>query len=314
MKQFTIFPTNTNFWNRSEFIDFLVQNQGQAIQVSTKDEGPCLATIGVYKLLEQFKYKTVKILTNNVLEHHDTFQIEQEAPFYYFEILKDDYTAYHTWSNLKVFGCFYNRPLWHRIALAATLQHDYPDISLINVRCSPSDVNNLQLFEVQQLFEMHADSFVKFSKIFKSWPIQLEPVDTYGFCNTTEHTDQLAQFYTDFLIDIVAETWVTGQTFYLTEKTVRPMLLKKPFIVFGSRDCLLYLRQMGFRTFADFWDEDYDAYEGKDRYLKILKLIDHLANKSLKELETMYWDMQYTLDHNYNLLIDKKYTTEITQV
>ena len=92
------------------------------------------------------------------------------------------------------------------------------------------------------------------------------------------------------------------------------MLLKKPFIIMGSRDYLCYLRQMGFRTFSDFWSEDYDGYEGKDRYVKILQLIDTISKKSKTELNDMYWSMQYTLDHNYNLLLNQNYTTDITYV
>lgn len=92
------------------------------------------------------------------------------------------------------------------------------------------------------------------------------------------------------------------------------MLLKKPFIVFGSKDYLAYLRQMGFRTFADFWNEDYDGYQGKERYIRLIKLINYIAGLSRTQLETMHWDMQFTIDHNYNLLVDKKYNTKITQI
>jgi len=116
------------------------------------------------------------------------------------------------------------------------------------------------------------------------------------------------------LVDIVVESHVAGKTFFPTEKTIRPMLLKKPFIIFGSANYLDYLRQMGFRTFADFWDEDYDGYEAADRLLKIQSLINLLASKSINELEKMYWDMQYTLDHNYNLLMTQSYHKQIKEI
>ena len=313
-QKFTIFPANDTFWNRDEFIDFLATNQGQPIEIDTSSEGPCLDTIGVYRLLEQFKYTDVVISTWNLLEHHKTFQIKQLHPFYYFKIFGSTYEKYHTWTKSKIFGCFYNRPLWYRIGLAATLQQNYSDDSVINVRCSANDNDNRMLFEVQKLFEMHTDSFVDFANVFKTWPIQLEPVDTYGFCNTPDHTSQLAEFYNDLLIDIVAETWVTGRTFYPTEKTVRPMLLKKPFIIMGSRNYLDYLHQMGFKTFNDFWDEDYDGYDNQDRYIKILKLIDDLSKKSPAELQQMYQGMQHVLDHNYNLLLNQTYLRDITYI
>lgn len=92
------------------------------------------------------------------------------------------------------------------------------------------------------------------------------------------------------------------------------MMLKKPMIVMGSQNYLAYLRQMGFRTFCDFWSEDYDGLEGRDRYIKILELIDTLAAKPVAELERMYWDMQYTLDHNYQLLISGNFNKNITKI
>ena len=92
------------------------------------------------------------------------------------------------------------------------------------------------------------------------------------------------------------------------------MWLKKPFIVFGSKDYLLYLRQMGFRTFADFWDEEYDGYETRERYVRILALLDQLSKKSYSELQSMYLDLQYTLQHNYDLLQNQTYTTDLTYI
>jgi hypothetical protein len=71
---------------------------------------------------------------------------------------------------------------------------------------------------------------------------------------------------------------------------------------------------MGFRTFSDFWSEEYDGYEGRDRYVRILNLIDEIAKKPASELERMYWDMQDILDCNYNLLHDQTYQTNITAI
>ena len=92
------------------------------------------------------------------------------------------------------------------------------------------------------------------------------------------------------------------------------MLMKKPFVVFGSKDYLAYLRQMGFRTFNDFWNEEYDGFEGRDRLLRIYKLIDDISSRSIMELESMYWDMKYSLDHNYDLLISKKFQRRISKI
>jgi hypothetical protein len=315
MPKFTLIPANEHIWNQSEFLQFLIDNQGSAIEMSTNSEGVCLRSSGVYELLEQFKYTDVKIFTNNLLETHQQFQIYHVAPWKFFKVDHGDYQHLHNWNLKKTFGCFYNRPLWHRIGLAASLQHDHSRCSLINIRPLGLDPDQRSLFEIHQLFKYHPESFAKFAKVIDSWPIRLEDSDGYTVGNTTTgHTNQLADFYVNFLIDIVAETWTCGNSFFPTEKTIRPMLLKKPFVVFGPKNYLVYLRQMGFRTFGDFWSEEYDGYDNRDRYTMILNLIDMLSNKSTNELEKMYWDMQYTLDHNYNLLLTQTYKTQVTYI
>ena len=92
------------------------------------------------------------------------------------------------------------------------------------------------------------------------------------------------------------------------------MLLKKPFIMMASQNFLIYLRQMGFRTFSDFWSEDYDGIPTAARYKQILDLIDSLAAKSTDELQDMYQRMQPILDHNYELLKSDQFSRKITYV
>ena len=82
----------------------------------------------------------------------------------------------------------------------------------------------------------------------------------------------------------------------------------------GSRDYLVYLRQMGFRTFYDFWDEDYDGFADINRYQRILTLIDLIAKKPIDELEHMYQRMQPILDHNYDLLMSQRYNKIIAKI
>jgi hypothetical protein len=313
--KFTLLPANGFVWNKNEFVQFLVDNQDQEIVVNTHKEGVCLESAGIYQLLETFGFRNVTVITNNSLEQHPYFKIKIDDPQKFFAVSDKNYQQYHHWNKNKIFGCLYNRPLWHRVGLAAEMQIKHNDISLINFRSNPNDADQQQLFEIQQLFEQAPQSLEKFCQVRHTWPIQVESTDSYTIGNTTNaHTDQLAGFYPEFLIDLVAETWTQGECFFPTEKTVRPMLLKKPMIVMGSKDYLCYLRQMGFQTFNDFWDEDYDGFADGLRYAKILRLIDKLSKLSINELETMCQSMQSILDHNYNLLVNQSYNTKIIHV
>jgi len=317
MSKFTLDLNDTMIWNQLDFIKFLVNNQGQDIIVDTNAEGVCCQSIGVYDLIDQFKFTSVTILTDNVLETHPRYEIALFRDRFRFLTVpaNTDYSAYHAWNKRTAFGAFYNRPTWPRLGLAAHLLATCPGMSTVNARYNPLDEDQRQYFELDKLFLAHPESAKNFMLIYNELPKQLEKADGYTVGATTQmHTDQLAKFYPDFLIDIVAETFLTGRSFFPTEKTARPMLLKKPYIVMGPKCFLIHLRQMGFQTFHDFWDEGYDGHDGLQRYVKILELINTLASKSVTELAELYNQMQPILEHNHRLLLEQSYTTEVTYV
>ena len=306
---------DTNIWNKDELLEFLVTHQNHVIDIEIP-EGVCLTSLGLYNLMDKFKFIAVNVRTHNLVEsapYPYKTEIHPSGYMYFNVPANADYSMYHKWSGKKIFGAFYNRPTWSRVGLASYLLANHSDQSVVNFRFNPHDVDQRKFFEVEKLFQYHPSSFKNFASVLDTLPVQLEEQDGYTLSETTQvHTNQLAQFYIDCLIDVVAETFVQGRSFYPTEKTTRPMLLKKPFIHMGPKCFLIHLRQMGFRTFHDFWEEDYDGYRPDQRYAMILQLIDSLAKKSPQELLDMYNKMQPILDHNYNLLLEKKYSKKIT--
>lgn len=306
---FTVSCTSDKIWNITELVGFLAANQNKSIVLNITPEAICLANIGLYALLDKFEFNKVIIKTWNPLEQHTKYQIKHIGSNFWFGRTAKIDKNLHTWNLYKLFLCFYHRPTAGRLGLAAHLYTTFSDTSLIHF--STDDVVD---FELDKLLSWDIESAAAASKLLLKLPLLLGSTDGYTKFDGYYYNDPLTNLYSNILIDVVVESHVAGQTFFPTEKTVRPMLLKKPFIMFGSRNYLAYLRQMGFRTFSDFWDEDYDGYECADRLLKIKKLLDKLAQKSTNELETMYQDMQYTLDHNYNLLTTQNYTTQITEI
>ena len=314
--EFTLIPADYFIWNKHELLSFLIRHQGCDIIINTHSEGCCLKSIGLYQLLDLFVFRSVTIETTNAVEYHPVYNIVKRQTDKFFKVHSAvNYSECQQWNKSKVFGALYNRAIWHRIGLASYLKTNYNDISLVNFRANPHDPDQRQLFEVQKLFEFSPESVTNFSQLYDMLPAVIEPIDGYTVGATTiQHTDQLCKFYKDFLIDIVAETFTSGRTFFPTEKTVRPMLMKKPFIAMGPKCFLIHLRQMGFKTFYEFWDEDYDGYGTVERYKRILLVIDSLANKSATELSAMYDAMQEVLEHNYQVLVSQTYNNEIKWV
>jgi hypothetical protein len=313
VNKFKIIPADNFIWNQQELLQFLVANQGNDIVIDTHEEGCCATATGLYRTLDLFSFNSVTLITNNILETHNKYTVTGNKFFKFFNSGNTDYKKYHTWNRNNTFGAFYNRPLWHRIGLAAEL-NEFTS-ALLNFRSDPRNEDTRCQFELQTLFEFAPESAKKFLTAINQFPQQLEQQDGYTVGATTQqHTNQLCEFYPNILVDVVAETFVTGNTFFVTEKTVRPMLLKKPFIIMGSKNFMIYLRQMGFRTFYEYWDEDYDGFEGKDKYFRILDVINSISKKSSAELTNMYNSMQDILDHNYNLLIKQTYSRNIKYI
>jgi hypothetical protein len=194
------------------------------------------------------------------------------------------------------------------------MHRHHANISRLGCQAHIEDEDDRESFELDKLFQYRAQSLLDFSNIKNNFPLTVPNAGKYERNTVMLDQDIFLPVYKDILVDVVAETFVQGKTFFPTEKTSRPIMLKKPMIVMASRNYLDYLHQVGFKTFNDFWSEDYDGYEGKERFLRILELLDTLAKKTTRELEQMYIDMQPILEHNLILLQSRLYHKKIIEI
>lgn len=307
---FRIGGTSDRFWNKNEFVKFLVDNQHKHINITVDPEAICLHSLGVYDMLDMFEFESVTIHTWNPLEANSKYIINFQGPNFWFDQIAKIDPDLHQWDRSHVFLCMYHRPTAGRLGIASyamqynTIMHFSAD----------HDPDNLVQYELDKLLQYDVASVQRAGEFIQQLPILQSSRDKLTKFDGYDYRDPLTALYKKCFVDLVVESHVMGKTFFPTEKTIRPMLLKKPFIVFGSADYLDYLHQMGFRTFCDFWSEDYDGYEKGDRLRRIYKLIDSISRLSNSELEKMYSDMQYSLDHNYNLLMSKQFNRTITPI
>jgi hypothetical protein len=314
--KFKIIPSDTFIWNLPELVDFLIAHQNQNIIITNGTEGCCARTIGLYQWLDKFSFSSVTIETGNILESHDRYTISYSMPWKFLEVKRPIDQQCQTWNYKSVFGTLYGRPIWHRLGIVSHLLCVHPDISEVGCLGDLSHPDKRKQFELAELWEHDAHSLTKFSQISAGFPYKHLDVDQYtpGATLTDGFVKQTERVYKNFLIDIVSETFTSGDCFFITDKTIRPMLLKKPFIAFASKHHLAYLTQMGFKTFQEFWNEGYDGSDGVTRYQQILQLIDWIAQQPMSALVDMYQNMQPILDHNYNLLMNWDYDTTITKI
>lgn len=109
------------------------------------------------------------------------------------------------------------------------------------------------------------------------------------------------------LLHVVTETVYRGRRQHLTEKTFKPIVMQQPFILVSSQGSLAYLRKYGFKTFSEFWNEDYDDYNDDTRVMRIGKLLNDLDNLSPKEKQQLQQHLTNTVEHNYNWFYSQEF-------
>ena len=121
----------------------------------------------------------------------------------------------------------------------------------------------------------------------------------------------LLEHYNRFAVEIVCETYTLGNTFFPTEKTIRPLMAAKPILVYGPQYYLARLRSLGFHTYSDLWDESYDLYQGPTRWALMRESMNRLSECSradqpevLTQAHEIAMHNRQHLDKIVNLQID----------
>lgn len=113
---------------------------------------------------------------------------------------------------------------------------------------------------------------------------QTKPIDSLDNHSVNEQyqvdkntNKDLLTVYGKFDIELVAETYTLGETFFPTEKTLRPTMAGKPIMVYGPANYLANFKKLGFQTYESLWDESYDQLQGLARWNAIKTVIQQLV-------------------------------------
>jgi hypothetical protein len=102
---------------------------------------------------------------------------------------------------------------------------------------------------------------------------------------------------------VVTESIYAQPMAMFSEKTMNAVKLGRPFVLVAPPNTLAYMKEYGFRTFEDFWDESYDSEpDHTARMLKIFDVLDYIDSKDIDELQEIYKSMKDILEHNANNL------------
>lgn len=183
-----------------------------------------------------------------------------------------------------------------------------------------------KLFDKGLVSLLKSDEFDDFCKhkpeykelIYNNYPFVVDYEDPDIVSNLHNYFTK-KDMWMDSYFSIVSETSADDNFCFITEKTIRPIIYYHPFIVWGNPHTLKRLKELGFETFPEFFDERYDEITNSTERLEcILKSVENLCNKSIDELHTMYLNIIPKLIKNQELLVkmydDNKLYTNLINI
>jgi len=172
---------------------------------------------------------------------------------------------------------------------------EFNDVNMSNHQLSniDEDIKNKEIEKINSRLPIELDTH------------SLEKKNEFNVNNTLRK-----DLFLDSCINIVTESSFVNNELFLSEKILKPILSYQPFIVLGPYRYLKRLKSYGFKTFSDFWNEDYDEiYCPYERISVLINLIQTLNKLNIEEMNELYQKTKDICIYNRNLFYSLKLDT-----
>ena len=120
------------------------------------------------------------------------------------------------------------------------------------------------------------------------------------------------EIYNETFYSIVSETLYTNHYSQFTEKTAKPIVAGRPFVVFTGQHYLRNLRTLGFQTFGAVIDESYDAVEDDtERFARAWQQVELLCQL---DPASVMQELQSVIAHNQQHFLLTSWMDPVVQV
>lgn len=135
------------------------------------------------------------------------------------------------------------------------------------------------------------------------------PLMTSPITPINDQSTDWSSIYEKIGIEIVCEVNTNPDCFELSEKLLRPMYFKRPFLLISSPKSLPLLQTLGYKTFGDIFNEGYDLLSEYNfsRVDAVFDLLQELISNVT--LELLIDKCKDILEHNHRTVVEqnKKY-------
>ena len=293
---------------------------GESVVLDMRSEGPSLQALGVTNVINSWLHDrrqspdSVQLWRwNNPVEFVPYKLIRCNNLSHFFSMSKNYWTesVHDTYNNL--FGLFIGRMTHARAVILYQCVIGKRDI-FVSKMSSPSPYP----WQLDSQDEIDLDYLPN----WLSTTQQYRMFEWYNHCNLlsvdqkavrdqfitpesyTDTNRSLLNYYDQFAIEIVCETYTMGNTFFPTEKTIRPITAAKPMLVYGPQYFLARLKTLGFQTYSSLWDESYDLCQGAERWHMIQQVMQSISEKTPDERQQLLAKAHAIALHNRQRLHD----------
>jgi hypothetical protein len=291
--------TGDHWFNRLEFIQDLENTDpSEIIVLNLNSEGPCLERLGVNAIINSWLAKHNKSPDTIFINHwanaseqipYKKLQLNNFSHFFKYSQHYWPSNAIPGTENSKRFGLFIGRRTIARNSILYHVANNWSDYFLLSVMKNrvpnpwphhKDGAVNLEVMDEWIAPEDHPKVVDWMSTVNIPSIDNVSVQDQYTVVeqSSADCNRSLLTHYHQFKIELVCESYTIGDTFFPTEKTVRPMSAGKPMIVYGPKNFLTHLKSLGFKTYNEIWNEEYDQLEGPARWKSIKSLINGLID------------------------------------
>ena len=215
------------------------------------------------------------------------------------------------WCFVEI-GHWFEKFFWpsHIYHLRSDHSPEYTFFSLIRFHATGRD-HRQSFYDAIKVRPWFDQAFIKTTGPHHERPIHK---DTYDYFSSKwldslgPHSCQvpMLDYYQKSCFEVVCETYgelTNDDSFYVTEKICKPILMKHPFVVVGNKNYLENLRSIGFQTFDGLIDESYDRMSEHQQRAKAIA--DLLSKLNMTNAKKFYDQSREICEHNQKILLSK---------
>tara|TARA_B100001057_G_scaffold207381_1_gene208081 strand:+ start:2708 stop:3751 length:1044 start_codon:yes stop_codon:yes gene_type:complete len=170
-------------------------------------------------------------------------------------------------------------------------------------------LNKTQRDHREKLYTELSNKGILENSLYTNWPDRKLPADyelpwAQDYPQYGMDQDIYEKPYNDTACSIVSETNDNNNEIFMTEKIWKPILAQHVFVVHGNHLYLQKLREMGFRTFNNYFEEAYDL--DRDPNMRINTIVDVCDRLRDAPWQDIYSLTKALRKHNHDTMFNKE--------